>query len=147
MADAGFTLRRATMSDAAAIARVLQNSLASLGEQPMHGPAADELSFIRDDVLLSRTVTVAQAGTSIVGFIATRKAWVDLLYVEPAWTGQGIGSRLLATVDEGETKLFCFRSNALARHFYERHGFHSQAASRRAGNLPDMLYVRAGTPL
>ncbi|MFC3206708.1 GNAT family N-acetyltransferase [Aquamicrobium soli] len=137
-------LRRAAAPDAAAIAQVLRRSLDSLQEQPCRS-AEEDLAFVREAVLAHRTVTVAQASGSIVGFIATHGAWIDLLYVDPKWTGRGIGSRLLAAANLPQAKLYCFRSNRRACRFYERHGFRAQAHSGGAGarqGLPDVLYVR-----
>lgn len=154
MADAEVTLRRAVSSDAAAIARILHNALTSLDRMPKPHTAEADLSFIRETVLARRAVTVAQADAGIVGFMAVREAWIDLLYVDPAWTGRGIGSRLLAVADRTmagragivETKLYCFRSNVRACRFYERHGFRAQAfcnGSDSGGRVPDVLYVRS----
>jgi GNAT superfamily N-acetyltransferase len=137
-------LRRAMMSDAPAIARVLRRSLDSLGWMPKLHTAEEDFAFIQT-VLPSRMVTVAEADGGIIGFIAVRGAWIDLLYLDPAWTGRGVGSRLLAETDAPETKLYCFQANAGARRFYERHGFRVAALSSGSGNeegLPDILYVR-----
>jgi GNAT superfamily N-acetyltransferase len=142
-------LRRATMSDAPAIARVLRRSLESLVWMPkLHTPDED-LAFIRETVLPRQSVTVAEAGGEIVGFVAAHEGWLNLLYLSPEWTRRGIGGRLLetATVGAGETKLYCFQANAGARLFYERHGFRASAFSAGSANeegLPDVLYTRHG---
>jgi ribosomal protein S18 acetylase RimI-like enzyme len=47
-------------------------------------------------------------------------------YVDPEWTGQGIGSRLLAhakTLNPAGLELRVFKTNVRAQRFYERHGF------------------------
>ena len=92
-------------------------------------------------------MTVAEAGKDIVGFIAVSGEWVEQLYLDPAWTGQGIGSRLLmeATAAMPVVKLHCFQANTGARRFYERHGFRAEAFGDGTSNeegLPDILYVR-----
>ena len=147
MAEPEVTLRRAALPDAAALTQVLRRSIASLEQPPrLHG-AKDDLAFIRDTVLPRQKVTVAEAEGEIVGFIAVHDAWIDLLYVDPAWTGRGIGGRLLAKADMAEAKLYCFRSNERACRFYEWHGFHPQAFSGGTGGkagFPDVLYVRPG---
>jgi ribosomal protein S18 acetylase RimI-like enzyme len=138
-------LRRAVMSDATAIARVLRRSLDSLGWMPKLHTAKEDLAFIRQVVLPNQIVTVAEAEREIVGFIAVHDTWIDLLYIDPAWTGRGVGSRLLAKADLAEAKLYCFQANLGARRFYERHGFRAAALSGGARNeegLPDILYVR-----
>lgn len=139
------TLRRATASDAAAIAQVMRRSLGSL-RQKSHRSEEEDLAFVREAVLARMTVTVADAASSTVGFIAVHGAWIELLYLDPAWTGRGIGSRLLAAGTLPHAKLYCFRSNRRACRFYERHGFRAQARSGGAGarlGLPDVLYVRS----
>lgn len=67
------------MSDAPAIAPVLRRSLDSLGWMPKLHTAEEDLAFIRQVVLPSKIVTVAEAESEIVGFIAARDAWIDLL--------------------------------------------------------------------
>lgn len=145
MAEVEVTLRRARLSDAATLVRVLRRSLASLDPMPPRRSEEEDRAFIRD-VLARRDVTVAEACESLVGFIAIRETWIDLLYVDPAWTGRGIGGRLLARADMPETRLYCFRSNSRACRFYEHHGFRIAAVrSHPSGgeeSLPDMLYIR-----
>jgi GNAT superfamily N-acetyltransferase len=52
--------------------------------------------------------------------------FLDQLYGDPVWTGQGIGSRLLAhakTLNPSGLELRVFKTNLRAQRFYERHGF------------------------
>ena len=140
-------LRRAVMADAPAVARVLRRSLEALGRMPEPCAPDEDLAFVRDAVLPRQAVTVAEAGGEIVGFVAARAGWIDLLYLHPAWTGRGVGGRLLETAaaGTGEAKLYCFRADAGARRFYERHGFRAAAFSAGSGGgeaLPDVLYTR-----
>jgi len=140
-------LRPANAADAEAIATVLRASLASHHWIPtLHTPDED-LAFVREHMLPRQAVTVAVADGRVVGFIAVEGAWVEQLYLDPQWTGRGMGGRLLAaaTAGLGEAKLFCFQANTGARRFYERHGFRAEAMRGGADNeegLPDMLYVR-----
>ncbi|BAV48873.1 acetyltransferase [Mesorhizobium loti] len=141
------TLRPAIGSDAAAIARLMRAALGSFDWMPVIHTPAEDLAFIRDIVLPRQQVTVAEAGKEIVGFIAVSGDWVEQLYLDPAWTGQGIGSRLLmdATVALSVTKLHCFQANSGARRFYEHHGFRAESFGDGTTNeegLPDILYVR-----
>ena len=140
-------LRPATSSDAAAIAKLMRAALASFDWMPVIHTPAEDLAFIRDIVLPLQQVTVAEAVKGIVGFIAVSCDWVEQLYLDPTWTAQGIGSRLLmdATAALPVVKLHCFQSNTGARRFYERHGFRAESFGDGTTNeegLPDILYVR-----
>ncbi|TIO06565.1 GNAT family N-acetyltransferase [Mesorhizobium sp.] len=145
--DAKVVLRPAMSSDAGVIANIMRAALASFDWMPvMHTPPED-LAFISGVVLQQQHVTVAEAGGNIAGFIAVSGEWVEQLYLDPAWTGRGIGSRLLteATVGLPVVKLYCFQSNTGARRFYERHGFRVGALRSGTNNeegLPDIFYVR-----
>lgn len=140
-------LRPATGSDAASIARLMRVALGSFDWMPVIHTPAEDLAFIRGIVLPRQQVTVAEVDKAIVGFIAVSGDWVEQLYLDPDWTGQGIGSRLLtqATAALPVVKLHCFQSNTGARRFYERHGFRAEAFGDGTTNeegLPDILYVR-----
>ncbi|RAZ85445.1 GNAT family N-acetyltransferase [Mesorhizobium hawassense] len=139
-------LRPAVASDAAAIATMMRASLNSLDWMPVLHTPEEDLFFIRDLLLPSQQVTVAEGGECIVGFVAVNSEWVDQLYLDPAWTGQGIGGWLLdrATAGMPVIKLHCFQANTGARRFYERHGFRAEAfgdGSTNEEGLPDILYV------
>ena len=140
-------LRPAIGSDAAAIATMMRAALSSFDWMPVLHTPEEDLFFIRDIVLPRQQVTVAAAGKVIAGFIAVSGDWVEQLYLDPAWTGQGIGSRLLTdvTVALSVTKLHCFQANSGARRFYEHHGFRAESFGDGMTNeegLPDILYVR-----
>lgn len=140
-------LRAAIGSDAASIAKVMRAALGSFDWMPVVHTPAEDLAFIRNVVLPRQQVTVAEAGTDIVGFIAVSGEWVEQLYLDPARTGHGIGSQLLidATAFQAIVKLHCFQANAGARRFYERHGFRAESFGDGTTNeegLPDILYVR-----
>lgn len=145
--SAEVVLRPAIGSDAAAIAKIMRAALGSFDWMPVIHTPAEDLGFIRDVVLPRQQVTVAGAGMAIVGFIAVGGEWVEQLYLDPAWTGQGIGSRLLmdATAALPVVKLHCFQANTGARRFYERHGFIAEGLGDGTNNeegLPDILFVR-----
>ncbi|MDX8442779.1 GNAT family N-acetyltransferase [Mesorhizobium australafricanum] len=124
----------------------MRASLNAFAWMPVLHTPEEDLFFIRDILLPCQQVTVAVAGERIVGFIAVNGDWVDQLYLDPAWTGQAIGSRLLAQATAGlpQVKLHCFQANGGARRFYERHGFRAEAfgdGSTNEEGLPDILYV------
>jgi ribosomal protein S18 acetylase RimI-like enzyme len=140
-------LRPATSSDAGAIAKIMRAALASFDWMPIVHTPDEDLAFIAGTVLARQRVTVAGADGAIVGFIAVSGEWVEQLYLDPGWTGRGIGSRLLtqAIASLPVAKLYCFQSNVGARRFYERHGFRVEALRGGTNNeegLPDILYVR-----
>jgi GNAT superfamily N-acetyltransferase len=145
--SAKVALRPATGSDARDIARIMRAALGSFAWMPMVHTPDEDLAFISDIVLPRQRVTVAEACEGIVGFIAVLGEWVEQLYIDPAWTGSGIGSRLLkqATAGMTEVKLHCFQANSGARRFYERHGFIAAKFGDGSANeekLPDIQYLR-----
>ena len=114
------TLRPAVGSDAGTIAQIMRAALGSFDWMPVVHTPDEDLAFIRDVVLPRQQVTVAEAGETIVGFIAVSGDWVEQLYLDPFWTGRAIGRRLLmqATAVLPVVKLHCFQSNTGARRFY-----------------------------
>ena len=61
----------------------------------------------------------------VVGFIGTSQRKIEMLFIHPAWRGQGVGRRLLRyAVDEDEaTILDVNEQNEQALGFYLRMGF------------------------
>jgi GNAT superfamily N-acetyltransferase len=113
---------------------------------------AEVHAWMRDVVLPSRSVLIAQHGDAIVGFAARNRDWLDALYVKPGWTGQGIGQRLLdAMLAEAAAcgpvmRLYAFQRNAGARRFYERNKFVAIEFTDGETNEerePDVLYERS----
>src|SRR5262249_21178656 len=108
-----------------------------------HTPAEDR-AFFRDRVFVDCSVWGA-IDTEMVGFIAFRPGWIDHLYVLPHRQSQGAGTMLLqiATSVHDSLQLWTFQRNALARRFYERHGFvalKETDGSRNEERAPDVLY-------
>jgi len=71
-------------------------------------------------------VGVALRDDAIVGFVASDAKSIAQLYVRVGCLRQGIGSRLVELAksrSSGSLWLFTFARNAVARRFYERHGF------------------------
>ena len=71
--------------------------------------------------------------------------WIDQLYVDPKWTGQGLGSVLVSVAKERSPEaldLWTFQSNLGARRFYERHGFLAIASTEgdNEEGAPDLHY-------
>jgi GNAT superfamily N-acetyltransferase len=107
-------------------------------------------AWFREVVLPSREVWVAETGATIVALLVLDGDWVDQLYVEPGWTGRGVGSRLLGLAKDQRPaglSLWAFQSNLGARRFYERHGFVATKTTDgdNEEGAPDVLYEWAGS--
>jgi GNAT superfamily N-acetyltransferase len=89
---------------------------------------------------------VAEDDGALAGILVLDGEFVDQLYVEPALTGRGIGSALLAVAKRERPQgpqLWAFQTNAGARRFYERHGFVAVRQTDGRDNeerAPDVLY-------
>jgi GNAT superfamily N-acetyltransferase len=116
---------------------------------PVH-PPENVRAWFAGHVVEAGELWVAEDAGVLCGLLVLGGEWVEQLYVDPARTGEGIGSALLAlAVRErpGGLRLWTFAVNAGARRFYERHGFTEAARTDGRGNeerAPDVLYVRAG---
>lgn len=121
-------IRRATWADASAVAGVwLRSRKASEPDIPPPIHSDDEVrAWFAEVVLAERVTWVAEVDGAVVGLLVLDGPWVDQLYVDPARTGQGLGSRLLerakAEGPEG-LDLWTFQANTGARRFYARQGF------------------------
>ncbi|MDC6166494.1 GNAT family N-acetyltransferase [Paucibacter sp. XJ19-41] len=146
-------LRAATPADAAEIAQLyLCSRRHFLPYAPLAHSDEEVKHWMREHLLPSAQVTVAQEGGELLGFIASTEGdacrWVDHLYLRPAWVGLGIGSALLRPLIAGQTRdlrLYTFQQNLGARRFYERFGFVAIAFTDGSGNeerCPDVLYER-----
>ncbi|MEV4878140.1 GNAT family N-acetyltransferase [Streptomyces cyaneofuscatus] len=149
-------IRPATAQDAEAVTRVfLASRAAAMPYLPRVHSDEDTLAWITHVVLPTSTaVRVAEGeGGELLGFAVLaggdehgRGDELDHLYLRPDVLRRGIGSRLLAEVQEaagGPLDLYVFQRNAAARAFYERHGFTAVAfddGSRNEEGEPDVLY-------
>ncbi|MDH4987158.1 GNAT family N-acetyltransferase [Aminobacter anthyllidis] len=141
-------LRPAEAQDAHDIARILRAALAAFDWMPQLHTPDEDLRFVSSCLLAEQQVTVATLQDKVVGFATVDGDWIEQLYLDPAWTGRGIGTQLLrhATAKMTHVKLYCFEANHGARRFYERHGFAAEAfgdGSRNEEGLPDILYGRS----
>lgn len=113
----------------------------------LHTPE-EEADFICDSVLKEKTVFAAIIDRQIIGFLARSGNWLDHLYVHPNHLCQGVGTRLLQTVQDQaeELTLWTFQQNTMARMFYEKHGFRPVEwtdGRRNMEKLPDVRYLWA----
>ena len=152
-----FLLRTAKLTDAPVIADVyLASRNTFLAYAPLAHSDADIHVWIETQLIPDASVTVAERGGEVVGFVATAvegpPLWLDQLYVRPDSVGLGLGSKLLEHALAGVTqpvRLYTFQANAGARRFYERHGFKTVQFTDGQSNeekCPDVLYERAAQP-
>ena len=93
---------------------------------PVHDAEDVRRWFVETVVPKFDTWVAESSGCVIVGLLVLNDGWLEQLYLEPGWTGLGIGSHL---VEIAKTRyphrldLRVFQSNRRARKFYERHGF------------------------
>jgi GNAT superfamily N-acetyltransferase len=143
-------LRRAAASDAEAVADVLIRSRrAATGSIPAAVHTDDETrEWVSRVVLPQREVWLAEstAGEALAVMVLDGD-WIDQLYVDPAWTGKGLGTRLVDLAKSRRPaglQLWTFVSNAGARRFYERHGFvavETTDGSHNEEQQPDVRFV------
>lgn len=99
MTPTSATIRRARADEAKAVADVWLRSRAAAQPAipaPVHSDD-DVRGWFATTVLPSRDVWVAVDETdAVVAVLVLDDGWVDQLYVDPGWTGRGIGSALLA---------------------------------------------------
>ncbi|BCJ29968.1 GNAT family N-acetyltransferase [Actinocatenispora sera] len=121
-------IRPAVVDDAAGIARVHRRSRAETMPYlpPQRRSQEQVTAWVRDAVLPSRRVLVAEVDGTLAGYAALAGTLLDALYLLPERRRRGLGSRLLAAVREYSPEcltLHVFEANVEARAFYARHGF------------------------
>jgi len=83
---------------------------------------------VRDLLLPSMDVWVAESSGEILGFVGAREDVVELLYVAPEAQGRGLGPTLLSYVDGGggAHSVEVYADNAVGVAFYTGQGFAEQ---------------------
>jgi GNAT superfamily N-acetyltransferase len=142
--------RRAGPEDAAAVADVLIRSRrAAAGAIPaaVH-PDAEVREWVSAVVVPEREVWLLEdADTRPLAVLVLDDDWVDQLYVDPALTGNGLGSRLVELAKSRRPaglQLWTFATNTGAQRFYLRHGFTVAETTDGSGNeekAPDIRFV------
>jgi len=139
-------LRTAAAADAGAIADVYLASFRATYDFPITHSDEQVRQWIADVVLPTQEVWVAVTTRGeVVALLALTPDMIDQLYVAPAWTGGGIGSRLVALAKArrpGGLDLYTFQVNARARRFYARCGFTEVAEGDGSGNEEGQPDVR-----
>jgi GNAT superfamily N-acetyltransferase len=142
------TPRRAEPDDAAAAAAVwLRSRGASIPAIPAPVHNDEEIgSFFAEVVLPEReTWVVDDDNGEVIAVLVLEPGWISQLYVDPRYTGRGLGARLLDVAKSAYPNgldLWTFAANTRARRFYERHGF-TAIASTDGDNeegAPDVRY-------
>jgi ribosomal protein S18 acetylase RimI-like enzyme len=142
-------LRRGTGADADIAAEVyLRARHHAVPEIPPLAHRDDEVRHWMHRVLDEHEawLAVADDGT-LLGLMVLDSDWVEQLYIDPAWSGRGLGTRLVELAKQsrpGGLQLWTFVSNVRAQRFYERHGFTVEECTDGSGNeekAPDLRYV------
>ena len=130
MSEERVRIRLATTSDAEAISRMIIRALreTNAADYPAEVIAALIGRFSPERVvqrMQERQVLVALTGSDIVGTAALQGDLVRTVFVDPDWQRQGIGSRLMRTIEALATDVAALTVNAstTAESFYGRLGF------------------------
>jgi ribosomal protein S18 acetylase RimI-like enzyme len=142
------SLRPACASDAAAISAI------HVAARRKAMPYLPELhtedgvrAWVAGAILPNAVVWVAEIHGKLAGYMASRGADLEHLYVAPECQGCGVGSLLLSKAKElspAELELHAFQRNSPALAFYEARGFAAVAFSDGADNEeqePDVRYA------
>ena len=141
-----FTLRRATVCDAKAVANVFSASFRLLTFLPILHTVEEDRRYIQNVILNECEVTVAEDESGIVSFLARQGEEVRLLHTRPDRIGVGAGTQLIDAEKAsgiGALELWCFEANERARRFYEARGFRAIRFTDGAHNeeqMPDIRY-------
>jgi GNAT superfamily N-acetyltransferase len=143
----GVDLRRAEADDATAIAEVFLASFGATYDFPLAHTPDGVRGWVASHLLPDTESWVAVADGEVVAFLSLGDALVEQLYVEPGWTGRGIGAGLIELAKQRRPaglELFTFQVNDGARRFYERHGFNAVwfgDGSENEERQPDVRYA------
>lgn len=119
--DPSVDIRAAREADLDALTDVWERAARS-----SHGFMADDdfsdlRPFIRDSFLPSMTVWLIERDGEPVAFAGVREDHVELLYIDPPFHGQGLGTRLIEHV--GAASVEVYAGNAAGLGFYVSRGF------------------------
>jgi putative acetyltransferase len=140
-------VRQARLAEADMLALILRTSMRTAMPflPDLHTPEEDR-RFLREVVLATCEVWVAELDGLIAGFVAVGDELVEHLYVLPEHQRSGVGTALLDHAKErrpGGFTLWTFQGNDGARRFYERHGLRAICFTDGEQNeekTPDVQY-------
>jgi len=115
----------------------------------VHTPEDDRLYF-RRKIATEAQVTLIEENDCVIAYLATRRGWIDDLYVAPNRWRSGHGRRLLtfAQAMQDALQLWTFEQNTAAIAFYTAHGFEVVERTDGSGNEeghPDLRMVWLAT--
>jgi len=147
----GLGLRPARAEDAGACAAIVDGWIAETAWMPRLHPRSEIERHLRDEVLPTHAVMLAERGGAPVGFVSTAGGQVGGLFVAAAARRGGVGTALLDWAKAGNHRglmLWTFVANGPARAFYRRHGFVElrRTAGENEERLPDILLAWQGVP-
>ena len=121
-------VRAARIEDVPALAEIAERSYRSAFAsilEPEVLAGRDAVFFTARFASSWERMLVAVANDRLMGFLLMTDGHIDMLFMAPEASQQGGGALLLHEAEAlGATSLECFRDNAGARRFYERHGWH-----------------------
>jgi ribosomal protein S18 acetylase RimI-like enzyme len=123
--DGTVSIRRASEADFDALTELWEQSARSSHAFMDDDEFVELKPHIRDLLLPSMDVWVAEAGEETLGFVGARGEHVELLYIAPAAQGRGIGPRLLAHLADGDgpSSVEVYADNSVGLGFYLSQGF------------------------
>ena len=123
--DSTVSIRTASEADFDALTDLWEQSARSTHAFMDDDEFVELKPHIRDLLLPSMDVWVAESGDETLGFVGARDDHVELLYVAPGAQGRGIGPRLLAHLADGDgpRSVEVYADNSVGLGFYLSQGF------------------------
>jgi GNAT superfamily N-acetyltransferase len=144
-------IRQATSKDVEGVSEVFVAARAQMEEfLPVLHTEEEHRGFVRELLLPTHEVWVAEEDGRIVGMAALKDDVLGHLYVHPAAQKRGVGTALMERTKverpHGFT-LWTHQPNERARRFYDAHGLEAVELTDGQGNMekvPDVRYAWRG---